>query len=61
MNGNDLAFDATPFAAPLQRNDVAAVTVEVEQLREEVGDSQLAAHCTSPNFSRSAFTGQRAE
>ena len=58
----DLAADAAPLQALAHDEDVAAVSVEIEQLRIEVRDAQGSlAHSRSPIFSSSALAGQRAE
>lgn len=58
----DLAADAAPLQALPQHEDVAAVSVEVQQLRVEMRDAQgPLAHRRSPIFSSSALAGHSAE
>ena len=57
-----LTANATPFEALAQHKDIAAVTVEVQELWIEMRDTQgLFAHSRSPICSSSAFAGHRAE
>ena len=58
----DLAADAAPGKALAHHQDVAAISVEIEQLRIEVRDAQGSlAHSRSPIFSSSTLAGHRAE
>ena len=58
----DLAANAAPLEALPQHEDVAAVSVEVQQLRVEMRDAQgPLAHRRSPIFSSSALAGHSAE
>ena len=57
-----LAVNATPLETLAQHKDIAAVAVEVQELRIEMRDTQgFFAHSRSPICSSSAFAGHRAE